>query len=484
MNKNHDDNVPKRVTNLTKAPKPAPNAKKNILKCPKCDTKCSDNDVLKKHMTREHSPKNVWTISSNLNTKELDDLIEEEEELALDTDKIEHDIVINASAAEWHAGNFNSTFSNSGEFGGIIASTLTVLDKCSECETNSKTIENQRILLSNLDKQIQDSHKSQRDSRNLNKDMKKKLDEAIKVVEETVAENANMKEELQVQKDLFWALKLKIGDRAPKEAENYVKIVENEEGPLPEGQRKCEKCKFTSTNRVIMKAHEDAYHKAIPKYSCLMCGSIAANLESYEKHKNKHNKELSVGSTNKYPMNVYTFKCKPCKLSFRNHDTLIDHMASVYVPERKRQLKESSYEEGEDVQHCRNGDQCFYHKQHRCNYFHALPPPVQSRRFSKQSPDSQWRTVQNRRPRYAGLGEQQRQELGEQQKHGHGDQQWQGPDQQWHGQPVQELINWGGSRDISTPWCRHVHNCLQSRFYVLRNYSDQDFTSQPFQGRH
>ena len=216
-------------------------------------------------MTREHSPKNVWTISSNLNTKELDDLIEEEEELALDTDKIEHDIGINASAAEWHAVNFNSTFSNSGEFGGRIASTLTVLDKCSECETNSKTIENQRILLSNLDKQIQDSHKSQRETRNKSKELKEKLNEAIKLVEETVSVNSNLKSELQIQKDLVVALKLKIEDNTPKEADKSVKIVEKEEGPLPEGQRQCGKCNFTSKNCVLMQTHKDTYHK----YSCL-----------------------------------------------------------------------------------------------------------------------------------------------------------------------------------------------------------------------
>ena len=109
--------------------------------------------------------------------------------------------------------------------------------------------------------------------------MKKKLDEAIKVVEETVSENAKIKAELQVQKDLVVALKLKNDDKAPEKTDNSVKVVENEEGPLPEGQRKCEKCKFTSTNRVLMKAHKEAYHKAIPKYSCLMCGSVAANLE-------------------------------------------------------------------------------------------------------------------------------------------------------------------------------------------------------------
>ena len=165
-----------------------------------------------------------------------------------------------------------------------------------------------------------------------------------------------------------------------------------------------------------MNAHKEAYHKAIPKYSCLLC---AANLESYKTHKEKHNKMLSVGSTNKYPMNGYTFKCKPCKLSFRNHDALIDHMVTVHVPERKRPLKESSYEEEKD----------------------ALPSPVQLRSFPRQSPDSQWQTVQNRRPRHGGPGGQQRQAPGDQQqghgdqrRQGRGDQQWQDKgDQQWQG---------------------------------------------------
>ena len=164
VHQKHTDQVlPRKILKLTRAPKPVAPAvaalnvasaspapkltgsksQSTSLKCPKCETKCSDNVVLTKHIKREHSPKTVWTISSNLNTKELDDLLEEEEDLAIHSDKIEHDIGINASAAEWHAVNFDSSFSNSGEFEGRNASTLTVQNKCSECATNSQTIENQ-----------------------------------------------------------------------------------------------------------------------------------------------------------------------------------------------------------------------------------------------------------------------------------------------------------------------------------------------------
>ena len=69
--------------NVATAPKPA--------KCTICATKCSDSEVLlKKHMTRVHKistaknvtpakNKNVWTITPNLSTKDIDNLLEDEE---------------------------------------------------------------------------------------------------------------------------------------------------------------------------------------------------------------------------------------------------------------------------------------------------------------------------------------------------------------------------------------------------------------------
>ena len=148
MSKNHDDNVANKVTKPTKASKPAPNvtvatAKLIVFKCPKCETKWSDDDILKKHMKRMHAPKNLWTVSS-LNTKEFDDLLEEEEDLAMHAEQIEHDIGINASAAEWHAVNFDSPFGNSGEFSGRNAIVIDEQKKCESCEVNSKTFEEQR----------------------------------------------------------------------------------------------------------------------------------------------------------------------------------------------------------------------------------------------------------------------------------------------------------------------------------------------------
>ena len=130
----------------------------------------------------------------------------------------------------------------------------------------------------------------------------------------------------------------------------------------------------------------------------------------------------------------------------------------------------------------------------------------------------QWHTVQRRRtgpagrPLQQGQGGQQRQQhqggrgqhqqrysspnnqgLGGQKQQGHGARQ-QGHDiqqQQGHGgtgqqqRPGLQEQRWirGASRDVSTPWCRHVHNCLQGRFCVLRKEGEEDFSSQPRLGK-
>ena len=206
---------------VTKASKPADIA--DTLKCKVCKTTCSDAEVLKKHMKRGHKTstaqnvtpapnKNVWTITSNLSTKDVNNLLEDEEEIREEVDKLEHDLGINASAAEWHGVNFDSSFGNSGEFEGRNASTLTVRSKCDDCEVNSKTIAQQIKLLTNQDKQLHDSHKVQREEKNATRDLKKKLDEAVKLVGEIATENTNVKIDLQVQKDLVVALRLKLNE--------------------------------------------------------------------------------------------------------------------------------------------------------------------------------------------------------------------------------------------------------------------------------
>ena len=76
---------------------------------------------------------------------------------------------------------------------------------------------------------------------------------------------------------------------------------------------------------------------------------------------------------------------------------------------------------------CKNGDQCYFHKQHRCNFFHAFPPQ-----------EEQWKTVPHRgqgrrQKQFGGFGGQQQQGQGWLTQGREGQQQRQGGMQQGHG---------------------------------------------------
>ena len=103
----------------------------------------------------------VLSVTPNLDTKKLDNLIEDKEEYFTAIQELEHDFGIYQSMIDWHKVNFESSFGNSGVFIGRLASVVQC-KKCNDCEVNSKTIDTQRDLLMKQNKQLQDSHKLQR----------------------------------------------------------------------------------------------------------------------------------------------------------------------------------------------------------------------------------------------------------------------------------------------------------------------------------
>ena len=305
-----------------------------------------------------------------------------------------------------------------------MAETIGKVKKCQECEVNSKTIDKQRELLTKSDKMLQDGQKINKDIMLSNIQSKKKLAEAVKLVEDLTAENINLKINLQIQQDLATALKLSLENTTDKtvKSKEIPEKETNEEGPLPEGERKCNKCNFTTKNRVLLEEHKESHkkiavfkcdlckftthnrevvirhqetHKVIKELQCnmcnyttkneeilkehkeshikkkslkcdmcnhitndlhlmqehkeshkeqldlkcLMCGSTMPNLESFKKHKKKHQQELNIGQNVDYPMNVYSFKCNPCKTSYRTDDDLMEHMFNTHLTEEQRQGK-------------------------------------------------------------------------------------------------------------------------------------------------
>ena len=78
----------------------------------------------KKHAKKPVEPepaktpaKNLWKIS-NLDTKEVDNLLADEEEFYDAIDEMEHGIGINKSMIDWANINFSSSFGDSGELKG------------------------------------------------------------------------------------------------------------------------------------------------------------------------------------------------------------------------------------------------------------------------------------------------------------------------------------------------------------------------------
>ena len=165
--------------------------------------------VTAKPATPDQIKKTVWKIS-NLTTQEVDNLLEDEEESNVHIDEAEYNIGINQCAVYWLGVNFGSLFSNSGEFSGRNTAKIDHMNKFTDCEINTKTLDKQSDLLTKLDKQIQDCYRIQKQDKIRKEDLTKKLNASFQMVTNTTKENVNLKIDLQVQKDLVIALKLKM----------------------------------------------------------------------------------------------------------------------------------------------------------------------------------------------------------------------------------------------------------------------------------
>ena len=107
-------------------------------------------------------PKTVDNLIS-MNTQEMENLLEEEQEYYKAVEELEHDIGINDSMVNWFDVNFQSSFSNTGEF--AYRATTVILPKNRDyCKESAKTFEKQRELLHKQDTQIQESYKMQKSS--------------------------------------------------------------------------------------------------------------------------------------------------------------------------------------------------------------------------------------------------------------------------------------------------------------------------------
>ena len=304
----------------------------------------------------------------------------------------------------------------------------------------------------------------------------KSLEVAKNIIKKYAGEVTNLKVNLQVEQDLVVALKLKYekeqSDKSDSQNRNVTKpgVEDNleKEGPLPKKEENCEKCNFKTRNRVLMSEQIDKFHGG---FKCLMCAGTFKTKNNFLKHKRIHDAELSVGRISSYPMNVYMFKCTPCELSFKTGSDQMDHLSEVHLTEAQRRgdglakYKSGHHAISQDANrlpNCKNGDSCYFHKQHRCNFHHALPPQERQVRSPRQAPTSQWQSANYGRS--------------------HNKQQGRG-DKQTREQQAQGSRSSGAPRDTSRTWCKHSDNCLQGRFCVLRVEGERDFPRRMIQSR-
>ena len=146
----------------------------------------------------------IQFVPSNLDTQEIENLIEEEDEFFNAVEEFEHDIGINQSMIDWHRVNFESSFGNSGEFSGRLA-TVPHPKQCDDCETNSKIVDKQKELMMKQDKQLQELHKVQRSDKEKTKHNVQMLNETMRELALATKEITSLKVQLQGQKDTVLA---------------------------------------------------------------------------------------------------------------------------------------------------------------------------------------------------------------------------------------------------------------------------------------
>ena len=166
------------------------------------------------------------------------------------------------------------------------------------------------------------------------------------------------------------------------------------------------------------------------------------------------------------------------KASFKTHDDLMDHICIVHLPERQKQQStrpevnksvgtQEQFNENRRPPLCRNGANCIFHSQYRCNFYHQQPPQQQQVRPQRQAPSYEWKTVQNQQ-RYPHQGNQVRKPHGQ---NAQGNMMWNSPPEHKY---------WGSNL---APWCQHGNQCPMGRYCLLRHKNEVDFSSLSYQGR-
>ena len=316
----------------------------------------------------------------NINTQELEALLDDEQEFYETVEEFEHNVGVNNSMVDWYNVNFESSFSNTGEFANRAAVVPQQMN-CEDCKVNSTTFDKQRELLAKQDKQLQDGLRCQKERneeikklKSMNKSLESRLEETTSmletVLEETTNEITTLKSELKTKADLLEAIQSKTLSKTSTNTVNKKNEVEVE-------IEKCKVCGYSSKSSVVMNKHMESRHNGVKVFKCLMCSEVLNSRDKYRQHKAKHQKELDV----------ITFKhvCLECNISFGSSDEELQHMLDEHRPKHFNR-KKSKPKQDEELEECQNGPSCKWLKQNRCMFEHTEQPVEQP-----------WKVVKSRR---------------------------------------------------------------------------------------
>ena len=384
--------------------------------CTRCSKKYAYKGGLSAHIKRKHplssetnkknkssqpsapvpaSPLIVQDLIS-IDTQELEGLLEDEQEFYEILEEFEHGVGVNESMVDWYQVNFQSSFSNTGEFENRTAVLIKPIN-CDDCKVNSTTFEKQRELLLKQDKQIQDSHRIQKESdeeikklKSLNKSLDSRLQETTSmletVLEETTLEIKTLKEDIKTKDALL------VTSQSKKTAQT-VKNTSRKENDLEISLEKCKVCGFSSNSRVVMNKHMESKHSCVKVFKCLMCPLLSKSKQSFMEHKAKHQKELDV----------ITMKdvCKDCNISFGSREDYLEHLLEKHR-NRENSSGTSKTNHVQETEECQNGPSCKWLKNNRCMYEHQEQP---------------WKTVHTKKKRQQPKQQHQQKEPQQQEKH-------------------------------------------------------------------
>ena len=270
----------------------------------------------------------------------------------------------------------------------VIEAVILKDPKCSEYNNLSEVLKHKEIVIKNLDKIVQMIQARQKKT----DDMKKDITKAIKKLTQ---ENAQLKQDLKQSNDML-ADQLKKVSALTRELNTQKNLEEVNDSNQ---NIKCNHCERTFRNSEIVEKHVEMEHISEAKHKCQACNQKFKSNDELELHMvEEHEEEADCMKCNAFfkTQNDYYKHASSCSGVIQIN--LCDKCEKEII--RKAALKK--HRKGchgkTGVEACRNGEQCHYHKENRCNFPHPQlsqsnpqqkrrqPQPLQQRRNQQQQP--------------------------------------------------------------------------------------------------